>query len=166
MHVDASALKNRIAGAFPAGSPPEYDDLTKSPSIEGRGMANFFNSKQWTEVTFESLRDGYPHEEAATMAFMTPKAFAYYLPAFMIMSIDDSRLNLSDVIVWKLLAAEKGLVGLDGVEEIASYLNDDQKRVVAEFLQYMAVAHREASEPPDLRDAEHALRVYWHKYLS
>jgi hypothetical protein len=79
------ALKQTIERAFRDVPYPGDDKITHCPynCAECRRVAAFFKGKEWTGHTAEELRG---HHVA--LSLFTPEAFHYFLPAFMLVSLD------------------------------------------------------------------------------
>ncbi|MDB6112373.1 MAG: hypothetical protein JWR69_4123 [Pedosphaera sp.] len=79
------ALKELIQEAF-AGVPyPGDDNITRCPynCSECRRIADYFKGKEWAQQGTEELR-----KHHVALSLFTPEAFHYFLPAFMLASID------------------------------------------------------------------------------
>jgi hypothetical protein len=68
---------NRIAG-----SDPRY------ASYEGHAISAFHREKRWQDLTLRHLLDDYAGDPTACLAFMTPEGWRYYLPAYLLMTLD------------------------------------------------------------------------------
>lgn len=79
------SLKQTIEKAFANVVYPGDENVTRCPynCAECRRVAAFFKGKEWTGHTAEELR---PQHVALTL--FTPEAFQFFLPAFMLVSID------------------------------------------------------------------------------
>jgi hypothetical protein len=92
--------RRKIEEAFGLDSPPR-EPLVEKEYLDARaqgdeGATAFFAGKRWNELNARGLR----YHEAAMYMF-TPEAHRYYLPAFMILSLDD--LKAADVIPENML---------------------------------------------------------------
>ena len=65
-----------------ADSDPRYE------SYEGHAVAAFHRGKDWREITLRHLLDDYAGDPTACLAFMTPEGWRYYLPAYVLMTLD------------------------------------------------------------------------------
>lgn len=93
-------LMRKIRAAFNDLKVPSLAELVENFDdyhIEERDVALYFNNKKWNDITWESLRGTYPHDECACLSFMTPVSFRYYLPCYMMFSlaIADERLRMT-----------------------------------------------------------------------
>jgi hypothetical protein len=79
------SLKETIEAAFASVAYPGDDNITRCPyscSECGR-IAAYFKGKLGTGQTMEELRDYH-----VALSLFTPEAFHYFLPAFMLASVD------------------------------------------------------------------------------
>jgi hypothetical protein len=79
------SLKQTIEAAFADVTYPGDDKITHCPynCTECRRVAAFFKGRTWSGNTVEELR---AHHVALTL--FTPESFQYFLPAFMLASMD------------------------------------------------------------------------------
>lgn len=112
-------LRPLIERAFPLAPIPQapilrtYDDEDIIPTFLGR---------PWNSFTVRELRE---HEAAIT--FLTAEALIYYLPAFLIATIDDR--DLADILPDNLLHTFGGSEAPD----LVARLNAEQREVLAQF---------------------------------
>ncbi len=85
-------LRARIADAFAAVAYPGDDNLgddaPQSPEYEGTIVARFFRGKDWRDVTFETILMDFDAPLQGMIAFMKPEGIKYYLPAFLVLSLE------------------------------------------------------------------------------
>ena len=79
------ALKQMIEKAFAEVAYPGDNNITRCPygCRECRRIAEYFKGRDWTGHTVEELRACH-----VALALFTPEAFHYFLPAFMLASLD------------------------------------------------------------------------------
>jgi hypothetical protein len=79
------ALKQTIEKAFRDVPYPGDDNITRCPynCAECRRVATFFKGKEWTGHDAVELRAYH-----VALSLFTPEAFHYFLPAFMLVSLD------------------------------------------------------------------------------
>lgn len=82
------SLQARIRNAF-AGVPRPGDDALFDSDSEGADA--IFNGRRWDEIPVSDLH----YHMFALLAFTIP-AFIYYLPAFLIASLENRHLGLAD----------------------------------------------------------------------
>ena len=78
-------LKQKIEQAFAGVAHPGDENITRCPynCSECRRVAEFFKGKTLAELTAEDLR-----AQHVAFPLFTPEAFLFYLPAFMLVSMD------------------------------------------------------------------------------
>jgi hypothetical protein len=79
------SLKQIIEEAFAEVPYPGDNNITRCPyhCSECRRIAEYFKGKQWTGYEIEELRNN-----NVALSLFTPEAFQYFLPAFMLASVD------------------------------------------------------------------------------
>lgn len=144
-------LAQEIETAF-AGRPyPGDDAIARSRTAgEAPGSASTwerFRGKDWREV----VSMGREHDLRQDVLALTPEGFAYYLPAFLIRSLDlDDPLGPDDYLVYQLWTYP---------EDIAPLLKPSEKRAVVRVLEYL---DREYGRRSYVRNnAKAALDHYW-----
>lgn len=119
---------------------------------KGKKVNMFLRGKDWRELTLESLlkhKDG-PH---GLIPFMSSEGFAYYLPAFLKLSLDfDNAFDVASALVGELTFHAEG---------IAASLTPAEKRVVIHVLEFLASEYDGRHLPPDRNRAQAALEYYW-----
>ena len=72
--MDPELLRQRIANAFSDRPYPGDDRIALSldayPSYEGNRVSSFFAGKDWRELTFTALVEGYVGDPTAAIHFM------------------------------------------------------------------------------------------------
>jgi hypothetical protein len=126
-------LKEKILAAFEGVPHPGDDNIasvdTRHP--EYRRYAVYFKGKQWNTIDFVEAREMH----GALNAF-TPEAFHYFLPAFMLASLESY--DLYDLIP-ESIRVDLEYVGAHRKHfpvRMAQFTKD-QKRVITEFLREM-----------------------------
>ena len=79
-----------ITRAWADAEYPADDQLAGRDSCCGEYgyVAEFFRGRHWRDVTLESLKD-YAGPPAACLSFMSGAALRYYLPAFMLIALEE-----------------------------------------------------------------------------
>ncbi len=94
----------QVAAAFNDGPAPAEDEIVSRSSFpydpEREQIRKFLSGKRWTELSIDEL-DRYIGDASAILSFLTPKAFSYYLPAFLTVSLTDYA--RADAIVYSTL---------------------------------------------------------------
>ena len=94
--MTADEIRQHIESAFAAVPYPgdhqiSYD--TSGHHLECAQVAEFFRGKHWQQLTLHDLRDNYRGDESACLCFMSPEAYRFYLPAYMLFSLDPESLG-------------------------------------------------------------------------
>ena len=92
MRASARALAIEVRGAF-ANTPFPAGDLISHNPGNDEGTAEYFRGKSWRDIERAALL----RRRFALVAF-TPAAFAYFLPAFLVASLEAPNLDLLDAL--------------------------------------------------------------------
>jgi hypothetical protein len=84
----ALKIKEQVKSAFAEVPYPGDSNIVQGSSLEAKEIESFLKGKHWEDITLESLRHNPPMDPSACLSFMTREAFHYYLPAFLIITID------------------------------------------------------------------------------
>ncbi len=121
---------------------PEYDNY------EGNEVARYFQGKTNSDVTLRSLFDNYPCDPSACLAFMKPRAAAYFLGVYLVMVLEQPEEGAD--IRFYLLNLLSGQ-NIDSVSrknwhsEFLSNISREQKLVVLDFVKYIQFQYPEES---------------------
>lgn len=132
---------------------------------EDRAVEKFFRNKKISEITRYTLENDYKYTYSACLDFMTPEAFAFFLPAFMKIAVQDYNGETSFpwiVVSCHLLPMAEGTMP-DNRDAILSSYSDSQLHVVAEFLKEMS-HYYQIYEPDD--DATKAFDLFWGEFFN
>ncbi len=145
-------LVREIGEAFAGCAQPSDDELLHPDCMDDVDVLEFYGGVRWQDMTDEMIVYGY----AAPTAF-SPKAFQYYLPAYLIWTLN----NLDSTEY----AAESILLALDPGTE-AEMLHDFRKSKFSLFTPAQVAVIKKflwhVSTHPDLGAiADRALVNYW-----
>jgi hypothetical protein len=150
-------LVRAIDDAFANTKYPGDDRLvydTSGRHSECNQTAEDFKGKQWTELSFGFLR-----AHCDSIFFLTPEAYRFYLPAYLLASV--LRYREADVIpsniVYSLTPPREG-ADTSIFRERAEYFDRNQRKAIKSFLEFLQAEH--GSDFP-FRDPEVALKKYW-----
>ncbi|MBF5008010.1 DUF6714 family protein [Burkholderia pseudomultivorans] len=131
MKIDLSVFDNHF---FPSGEPIGYGG-----GIEPRDVEDFFRRRRRFDVTLSDLKNVYEHDPSACLGFMLPRAFAFFLPAFMKISILDYEEAdvISDTVVYRLCDMAKGRAD-DNLSAVLSSYTHEQLELIPNFLLEMS----------------------------
>lgn len=144
---------------FPADLP-----ITRSAGQEAVDTAAFFSGKCIDDVRLDDLNGKYRHDPSGCISLLTPEAFAFFLPAFMRISIEQyaDANAIPDVLINRLLHIAAG----DDEERrdaIVRWYGAEQMREVALFLKAMSDKYWRHYNPDDAR---RALDLFWGRFLQ
>ena len=161
----ADAVRTKIMDAFADAPYPGDDNLVVNQSgqdPECREIAAAFVSKRWEDVSPDMLR-----EHAQALPIFTPSAFRYYLPAYMIASIDPGPEGetLRDLATFNLTPPRSDRVWRSGFfDSRASQFTAAEKGAIRSFLEWVEASRRAAWETqgltPPLSEIAAAIE-YW-----
>jgi len=147
-------LVESIEKAWASVPYPGDQNIFTPESYDDEGITEYFSGTTWKGHTIAGLRS----RCSAINIFFTPKAYHYWLPAYLIAAIEDP-LELSQGAQCLVASVSPGR-GSD-VEEKMALLTDDQKLAVTKVLEYLIEVYRDPFYPDDTKEEENAL-----KYLS
>lgn len=148
---------------FPSVKFPLAQPVTLCDSIEACGVETFFRGHSWDEITLDFLKSNYPHDPAACLTFMLPTAYAFFLPAYMRMALENYETSdaIPDSVIFDLLCMGQGKYK-DKLDAVLSSYTAEQLNSVAKFLSEMSEKYWHLY-PSD--DAKKAISIYWGKFL-
>ena len=160
--IDRYRLIERIKTAFATAPYPGDDNIALDPSgedPESEQIAAHFKKVRWEGVNFVFLQS-YKGDESAALNFMSPDAFRYYLPAFILVSLErfrDSDL-VPDAVISALTLPDRGDPLYKYKYDRIKGFSPDQARAIRAFLEYMIKSHKNdfVSDEPRF-----ALKSYW-----
>ncbi len=141
-------LRTEIEAAFAGQAYPGDGALALSQSgcsgYEGEAVGKFFRGRTWRSLTLDDILRDPDLDPNAFMSFMTSQGFLYFLPAFLIMSLDVEA-DLGDLLAFKLTPPGEAAsrAWKQHFAEIVAGLNVSQRRVVTKVLRYLDDANRQ-----------------------
>lgn len=161
--MTAETILTSITQAFSDISYPGDQRLASIPPpycvpSEDAYVVSYFKGKRWTEVSFTDLRKNYAGPPDACLSFMSPHAFRYYLPAFMVIAITDH--DIADMVAHSALNAllppeDEGQKSW--WQKRVSGFTPTQREAITLFLEYLDVR---SSEDYPVYGPKQALK-YW-----
>lgn len=160
--LTATSVLSRIRRAFPTreGNREEYfPEESKDGVSEHWQVRRFLEPKDWDAISVEDLQM-YQGDEQAILAFLTPKGFRYYLPAFLSISLQviERSPALAGAVIFYLTPRDSDDKAKRDVERYAD-LTSAQREAVRAWLKYVN-ALKEQVESYSLRP-DVALARYW-----
>jgi len=136
--------------------------------LEAQAIERFFTVRQWPDVTAATLRDDYPGDASACLIFMAPPAFRHFLPAYMLMALEDYvAADVSVDSLVSLLTPWRLVPGSDricfGFDARVAGLSVPEREAVAGCLLALQEGHPGdwlAADTPSI-----PLRFFWGDYL-
>lgn len=131
MKIDFSVFDNSF---FSADEP-----IGCGGGIEARDVEDFFRWRRRFDVSLGDLNNVYEHDPSACLGFMLPRAFAFFLPTFMKISIIDydEADVIPDTVVYRLCDMAKGCAD-DNLSAILSNYTREQLDLILNFLREMS----------------------------
>ena len=129
-------LLTEIQSAFAGNARIESQQIVRGESIEAGMVKHFLSSRSWIDLDADAL-SGYDSRAdlSASIAFLSPEGFRYYLPSFLLFIIEHYTRagNLIDTLISKLAS---------GSDEYGpNAFTRAQKLAVSRFLSYLKEAH-------------------------
>ncbi len=155
-------LKQRITEAFEGTRYPGHDRLVYDNSgyhLECNEVAALMRGKRWQGLDFDTIWN-----VRASLPFLTPEAFHYYCPGFMIWSLDawDDFDDLSDSLLFLLTPPTGQKPGeeadADRFEQRVAQFNHEQKVAFRSFMETLDCEH---GGERGLYEVAKALERYW-----
>jgi hypothetical protein len=136
--------------------------------LEAQAIERFFAVRQWPDVTAAALWDDYPGDASACLIFMAPPAFRHFVPAYMLLALEDyvaADVSVSSLV--SLLTPWRLVPGSDrecfGFDERMAGLSVPGREAVAGCLLALQEGH-----PGDWLAADTPstlLRFFWGEHL-
>lgn len=165
----AAALREEIREAFDRRRYPGDDHLALGPGSPGddsEDVMRFFRGKDWREITLNSILEEGDLDPNAFLYFMSAEGFVFYLPAFLMESLNvDGPFDLGEPLAFRLTPprGEPGDPGLaasrDLFSRIVAALTPEEKRAVTHVLEHLAREYDRRGDSLNL--AQSALDGYW-----
>lgn len=176
MERQAEELEQEIRSAFDSRPHPGDDRVALGepgcPGDEREDVAQFFDGKDWRQITLGSIIEGRQVQPSSFLFFMSAEGFVYYLPALLLASLEsDERFDLGEPLAFKLTpppstseaTADAGLEAWGKqFTQITSALTPQENRVVMRVLQYLAREYESRSYTTN--QAQVALDSYWSRF--
>ncbi|MBU9150546.1 hypothetical protein LGN04_07965 [Burkholderia multivorans] len=127
--------------------------------VEPRDVEAFFRGRRRFDVSLDDLNNVYEHDPSACLGFMLPRAFAFFLPAFMKISIlhYEQAGVISDTVVYRLCDMAKGRAN-DNLSAVLSSYTLEQLELIPNFLLEMSRVEWRYHNPDLASEASALLR--------
>jgi len=164
-----SELREKIISAFADVHYPG-DDCLGAPDgrDDGENVTEFFRGKDWRWLKSNELACG-PH----ALHFMTLEAFHYYLPAYLLASLEEDSGDVIDAVFHKITPPRPNVVfphldnrAVDEFQMRYEYFSPAQKQAVRDFIAFILddlIKFSEETNEPITREEKklRALLDYW-----
>lgn len=118
---------------------PDQKPIGLGNSSEAKAVERFFRGKRLQDVSLSSLRKEYHHDPSAALVFMTEDAFAFFLPAFMRIALEDyeSADAIPEAVINRFLEMAEGR-DMERRQAIIRRYSPEQIKAIADFLKNMS----------------------------
>jgi hypothetical protein len=163
-------LRQQIISAF-ADVPYPGDDCLGAPDgrDDGENVTEFFRGKDWRWLKSNEL---WP----PSLSFMTLEAFHYYLPAFLLASLEEDSGDVIDAVFYKITPPHPNIIfphldntAVDEFQAKYKYFSPAQKQAVRNFIAFTLddlIRFSEETNEPIFREEKElrALLDYWNNF--
>lgn len=154
------SIIGQIEAAFAASKRPPNDALLHPDCHDSQDIEAFYAQTDWRSVPDELIA----HENAA-LCFFSPKAFAYFLPAYLVWTLKNFKTSgfiTSDNTIYALDPGFPTAELYDFAVSKYSDLDQAQRDAIVSFLTLMAENEIEV----DAKAAKSALEHFWKKSVA
>jgi hypothetical protein len=144
-----AAVRRRINAAFANARYPGDDNIgydKTGQNLECKQIAEHFRGMSWPDVDLAFLREYGEHADAsACLTFMSPEAFRYYLPAFLLVLVEN--FQEADVLVETVISSitprrdQSKPALVEFVRLRLEGFTPEQREAIRLFLEYMKREH-------------------------
>ncbi|WP_248920760.1 DUF6714 family protein [Pseudomonas entomophila] len=128
------AVRVMVEAAFRKESAPNVSHIVDSAYPEPMQVREYFSGKDWWLLTLKGFYDDYVGDPSACLTFMTPLGMKYYLPAYLLLAVEDY--YEGDVLTLELSSRMRTYVREDDIYGLSA-LNDEQKKAVAAAMRFI-----------------------------
>ena|ERR1051325_810264 len=148
-------LRQKILAAFPKIAPPLPENLTEHRCDECDGVRDDFSGVEWWSADNTLIDENYDD-----LPLFTPEAFHYYLPAFLLRSLDSFDPD-NEVLQFSVygLSPTKTPVDAPRYRARLNLFTPEQNSAVASFLEQIQMDERFYNY---YADVERGLGKFWH----
>jgi hypothetical protein len=131
------AALDEMGSCFPR-VPPPFEGSPAKIQTDGDSeydyVHEFFDHRPWWTIDYDTLWSGYRGPPSACWHFMKIEAFAYYLPAFLLMCRDPEK---ADVLPLALCSSLAEPMQREDVDVLMALLTTQQRAVVRKVLRLL-----------------------------
>ena len=154
-------LISDIRAAFGFSEPPRDIVTTMGGGSEPTHIVGYFTGKRWSEITIKKAADDrYSGDLSSALLFMTDEAFKYFLPAYLLMLLNE--IDTADLIVervfYRLTLPAEEQADRAACEKKFDLFSIEQKQLIARFIanQVSTLHYNE--------EAKKAYISYWYQF--
>ena len=148
--ISIENLRTSIEEAFTNVEPPDSDKVIEHDCPECRAVRRVFRHELWRSLKSEKIDWG--HDK---LPLFTPHAFQYFLPAFMLYSLDDPSSTVCELLVYSLIVPKEND---DWWQKRLDKFTRNQKAACGLFLRWIQHQPKYASDSDDI---EEAMAQWW-----
>jgi hypothetical protein len=153
-----SLLKKAIRTSFPVLPPPAREEITSHECEEGLAIRAAFVGKTW-----DSLQPHEIEERFDSLPLLSPAAFYYYFPAYLLYSLDhfDDDSLVCQFTIYALKPDEDEAKYHDWWQALFELCTEEQCRVMEAFIDLVLQSQALDWYHPHLQGAKERLRSYY-----
>jgi hypothetical protein len=162
MNQKYQSIKNKIFDVFPASAPKNgilFPEQSSDAGHECHQVKLFLQGKMWKDLSRKNAAL-YAGDEDAILAFLSPFGFFYYLPAFLLMCIEECDVDIyhSRSVVFYLTPTRSNRLKDRQTAEFDLF-NAEQADVIVKWLEFVEIISTDKGDPLRVADAIN----YWSK---
>lgn len=152
MKVFAKEVK-KILEVFPKTPPPPFEEVTGHRCPECNALRDDFNGVKWWEAEHTLIDENF-----GKLPLFTPRAFHYYIPAFILRSLEKFNPydEVLEFVIYSLYPSEK-IADLEWFEQRKELFSEQQISIIVQFLNSVLL---DTNMQINYSDAEKAL-TFW-----
>lgn len=157
--VSSADLRERVFNAFANTSAPDVKEITGTSwdgDLEREGVRQAFAGRAWHELPVSLFAE---HRQA--LFFLSPRAWAYYVPGYMLAAID--RYNEADTVLTEIAETltPSGDADIEPLRKARlAALTQHQRCVIVRFIDWAAVEFPDDIDEHDRTRIITAVRSY------
>ena len=138
---------NAIHGAFPVANPPDAESVVDefvpaSRPLEAEELRRELGGRVWTDLGSEFI-----DTHADWLVYLTPRAFAYFVPAWLVYALDYYRAGYAADWIASFFAHPPASEPISDLQaRMLAALDSQQKSAIIRWITYLCEAH--ADEDP------------------
>jgi hypothetical protein len=164
--MNVEAIRSQILDAWQTSRPLPAEAIGypgEGLHLERDAVVQFFAGKSWEEISWNELLK-YKGDCSACLSFMSPEAYRYYLPSYMLVALDhylESDVS-ADSAWWSLAPPTDPMLNQYWVDRVVGF-SQAQKEAILSFLQFILSEH--SSDYASSIEYIHNAVAYWKNAL-